>query len=290
MQQDPEQLRTRFERDGFVVLRRYFDEPAIDPLRAAAHRLVRELAPRDDQEGKDTPVFRTDDRDRGRDARFFASAQGVQCFLEDAALDPDGRLRVPPSRAVNKIGHALHDHVPEFTAFCRRSEWRHLLGALGQSDPLLWQSMLIFKQPGIGGEVGWHQDATWLGTRPGHDGGGVIGAWLALEDADRNNGCLRVLPGLHRGPLRERYAVDWDTQRGHREALDDTPWPSLDRGRVLELPAGSLVLFSDRLPHASTANRSPRSRLALTLHFADASCRWLADNWLQRPDLPPFRP
>ena len=285
MTADLESLREHYLTDGYVVLRSLFSAADLDRLRVAAGRLVRELAPREGD-----PVFRTDDHDRGRDARFFASAETVQCFLEDQALDDDGRLRVPADRAVNKVGHALHDHVPEFTAFCRRPEWRTLLGALGQPDPLLWQSMLIFKQPGIGGEVGWHQDATWLGTRPGPEGGGVIGAWLALEDAGRDNGCLRVLPGAHHEPLRERYAVDWSAERGHREVFDDAPWPSLQDGLALELPAGSLVLFSDRLPHASTANRSSRSRLALTLHFADASCHWLADNWLQRRSLPPFRP
>lgn len=285
MTADPERLRQHFERDGFVVSRGLFDAAELEPLRAAAARLVHEHAPREGD-----PVFRTDDHDRGRDARFFASAETVQCFLEEQALDEEGRLRVPPAQAVNKIGHSLHDHVPEFAAFCHRDEWRHLLDPLGQPDPLLWQSMLIFKQPGIGGEVGWHQDATWLGTRPGPAGGGVIGAWLALEDADRDNGCLRVLPGAHRQALRERYAVDWNTQRGHREVLDDAPWPPLADGLALEVPVGSLVLFSDRLPHASAANRSSRSRLALTLHFADASCQWLPDNWLQRRSLPPFRP
>ena len=57
------------------------------------------------------------------------------------------------------------------------------------------------QQPRIGGEVVWHQDASFLITAP-HS---VVGFWWALEDATRDNGCLWVEPGGHRGPLRERW-------------------------------------------------------------------------------------
>ena len=65
---------------------------------------------------------------------------------------------------------------------------------LGYSDPRLLQSMVIFKQPRIGGEVVAHQDATFLYTDPIT----VMGFWFALEDATVENGCLEVLPGGHR--------------------------------------------------------------------------------------------
>jgi phytanoyl-CoA hydroxylase len=58
----------------------------------------------------------------------------------------------------------------------------------------------------------------------------------------------------------------------------------------VEVPRGSLVVFSDHLPHYSSPNRSERSRQAFTMHFAEAASRWSADNWLQRPNLGPFRP
>jgi phytanoyl-CoA hydroxylase len=115
----------------------------------------------------------------------------------------------------------------------------------------------------------------------------VVGLWLALEDATRENGCLEVAPGAHRGPLRERYAVDPGTGGGVLRVLDGTPWP--EGGLSLEVPAGSLVVFHDHLPHRSSANRSGRSRAALTLHAHDAASRWSADCWLQRRELGEFR-
>lgn len=57
--------------------------------------------------------------------------------------------------------------------------------------PLHSQSMLIFKQPFVGGEVVPHQDSSFLATAPLS----CVGTWLALEDASRHNGCLWALPG-----------------------------------------------------------------------------------------------
>jgi phytanoyl-CoA hydroxylase len=136
--------------------------------------------------------------------------------------------------------------------------------------------MLIFKQPRIGGEVNWHQDASFLATEPQS----VIGFWFALEDATRDNGCLWVEPGGHRGPLRERYGRTADGLT--MERLDDTPWPAPPRTRALEVPAGTLVVFDGLLPHASAVNRSAQSRMAFTLHAVDAMACYSPRNWLQR--------
>ena len=103
--------------------------------------------------------------------------------------------------SLNKIGHALHDLDPLFDRISRRRGWPSSPTALGLQQPLLLQSMYLFKQPRIGAEVGWHQDATYLYTEPAT----VTGLWIALDDADRDNGCLMALPGGHRGPLRQRF-------------------------------------------------------------------------------------
>ena len=270
----------RFREDGFVAVEGVVEPGAIEALRAAAGRIVEAFDPE-----RHRSVFTTGDRDRGRDRYFFDSAEAVHCFLEEHAVDAEGRLNRPKARAVNKIGHALHDLDPAFRAFCRRPEFGAALRALGIQDPLLWQTMYIFKQPGIGGEVRWHQDASYLVTEPPS----VVGLWVALEDADRDNGCLWMQPGGHRSPLRERFDADPAAATGALVALDDTPWPAAGEGVALEVPAGSVVLFHDHMPHYSSQNTSPRSRHAFTMHCAPAGARWSASNWLQRPTLPPFQ-
>ena len=103
--------------------------------------------------------------------------------------------------SINKIGHAMHDLDPVFEAFSYTAELAEVAADIGLADPLALQSMYIFKQPHIGGEVGCHQDATFLYTDPIT----VTGFWFAIEDATLDNGCLWAQPGGHRGPLRRVF-------------------------------------------------------------------------------------
>ncbi|MEJ8566707.1 phytanoyl-CoA dioxygenase family protein [Elongatibacter sediminis] len=274
-------LAERFNDRGYLVFDSALPATAIAGIREAAARIVSEF---DIEQHRS--VFSTGDRDRGRDRYFMESAEAVHCFLEEDALDANGNLTCPRERAINKIGHALHDLVPEFGTFCRLPVFGDILRALGMSEPRLWQTMYIFKQPRIGGEVRWHQDASYLATRPP----AVVGFWVAVEDAHRDNGCLWVQPGGHRGPLREIYEVDRTTLAGELRTLSDQAWPGPDEAVALEVPAGSIIVFSDLMPHYSSRNRSNRSRQAFTLHFAPATAHWSEANWLQRPTLPPFEP
>lgn len=268
-----------FHQQGYLALPAVIAPPAIASLREAAARIVETF----DIDAHRT-VFSTTDRDRGRDDYFMDSAEAVHCFLEEAALDTEGRLLKPKALAINKIGHALHDRVPEFTEFCRLPLFGQALRDLGYRQPLLWQTMYIFKQPHIGGEVRWHQDASYLITDPPS----VTGIWVALEDATSDNGCLWVQPGGHRSPLREIYQVDPVTRRGELRSIDDTPWPTEAAAVAVEVPAGSVVFFSDHMPHYSSKNTSDRSRQAFTLHVGEASAHWSERNWLQRPTLGHF--
>jgi phytanoyl-CoA hydroxylase len=272
-------LQADYERHGFAVMERIIDPALLDSIRSAALRIVEDF-----DIDRQRAVFTTRDRDAGRDQYFVSSGEAIHCFLEEDALGTDGQLRWPKARAINKIGHALHDLNPQFEAFCRQPVLADLLRGLGYRSPQLWQSMYIFKQPHIGGEVRWHQDATYLMTSPAT----VIGLWVAVEDADRENGCLWVQPGGHVGPLREIYQFDHVSQRAELRTIDVTPWPGDRQAVPVEVPAGSLVMFHDHMPHFSSHNHSPRSRHAFTMHFAESTSRWSELNWLQRPTLGPF--
>lgn len=272
-------LKEKFDDQGYLVFENAIDSQSLNSIRDAAERIVDEF-----DVGQHRTIFSTSDKDRGRDLYFMESSEAVHCFLEEEALDEEGNLLVPKSRAINKIGHAMHDLVPEFRAFCRHPFFAATLRSLGYVHPHLWQTMYIYKQPRIGGEVRWHQDASYLHslTSP------VIGIWVAVEDATLENGCLWVSPGGHRTPLRELYEVDPDTRRGELRLLDSTPWPASGEGTPLELEAGGVVLFSDHMPHYSSANRSEKSRQAFTLHLTRPDAHWSSNNWLQRPNFQPF--
>ncbi len=257
-----------YQRDGFLVLDGFLPPADCDALQARAAELVAAFDP-----GLARTVFSSRDQGHARDRSFRESGGAIRFFFEEQATDQ------PLPLALNKIGHALHDLDPVFDRISRRPRLAGLAQALGFAQPLLLQSMYLFKQPHIGAEVGWHQDATYLHTRPST----VTGFWVALDDADRDNGCLMALPGAHRGPLRERFLRE--DGRLVTRTLDTTPWPSV-APVAIEARRGTLVVLHGLLPHASAPNRSPRARHAYALHLIDGRADYPADNWLQRPDLP----
>jgi phytanoyl-CoA hydroxylase len=266
---DCHMLPPSYATDGFAVLPGFKPAAELAALRERALAIVDAFDP-----GAPAPVFSSTERALTSDRALIESGSGIRCFFETEAFGPDGRLNRPQRLAVNKIGHAMHDLDPVFDRFFRDARLAALAAEAGIVQPLLWQSQVIFKPPGIGGEVRWHQDATFFDTTPQT----VTTFWFALEDATRDNGCLWVEPGGHRGPLRERCRRDGDRLR--TEVIDRTPWPAA--GLPLEVEAGTLVVFHGLLPHGSAANRSTVSRMACTLHVTDGRAAYAAHNWLQR--------
>ncbi len=270
--------KARYKTDGYLVLDAFKSSAEIAGLRARAGEIVEAFDP-----SEAMSVFSTTDQARHTDAYFLESGDKTRCFFEEEAFAPDGRLRQAKALSINKIGHAMHDLDPVFEAFSRDPRLGELAGDLGLAEPAIWQSMYIFKQPGIGGEVRWHQDASFFVTEPST----VTTFWFALEDANRGNGCLWVEPGGHRGPLREQFVLE----RGatHMNKLDVTPWPTDATAIPVEVAAGALVVFQGLLPHYSAPNRSPVSRHAYTLHVTDGRAAYSPRNWLQRGDALPVR-
>jgi phytanoyl-CoA hydroxylase len=274
MQLNPQQL-ADYKRTGFLVLADFVSDAACDRLRRRAEGLVHDFDPQGI-----ASIFSTREQNRLANDYFLESAGKIHFFFEEDAFLPDGTLKQSKEKSINKIGHALHDLDPDFNEFSRTPAIKLLAEDLGLATPLLLQSMYIFKQPRIGGEVGCHQDSTFLYTEPQN----IIGLWFALEDATLENGCLWTIPGGHKLGLKQRW------RRGpegmYFETFDSEPWPE-HQLVPLEVTKGSLIVLHGLSPHKSLANRSSRSRHAYTLHLIDANSHYAWDNWLQRPvDLP----
>ncbi|HEX8774660.1 MAG TPA: phytanoyl-CoA dioxygenase family protein [Pyrinomonadaceae bacterium] len=266
----------RYERDGFLVIEDFVSATACDRLRHRAEELVAEFEP----EGIRS-IFTTREQTRTSDEYFLGSGDQIRFFFEEDAFDAEGNLRQSKERSINKIGHALHDLDTVFDGFSRTPELAQLTADLNLPEPLLLQSMYIFKQPRIGGEVTCHQDATFLYTEPLS----VAGLWFALEDAGIENGCLWALRGGHQFGLKSRF-VRVPSGGTRFEVFDQNPWPS-DGLVPLEVRKGTLIILNSLLPHMSRANRSAKSRHAYTLHVMSGASHYPADNWLRRsPEMP----
>jgi phytanoyl-CoA hydroxylase len=267
----------QYQQNGFLVLEAFASDSECDRLRGRAEELVQEFDP-----AEVVSVFSTREQSRTTDDYFLTSGDKIRFFFEENAFHPDGTLKYSKEKSINKIGHALHDLDPVFDSFSRSQKVKEIAAAVGFTNPLLLQSMYIFKQPNIGGEVTCHQDSTFLYTEPID----IAGLWFALEDATIENGCLWVVPGGHRQGLKSRWRR---SPHGNMEfdVFDKEPWPE-DKLLPLEVSKGSLILLHGLLPHRSFENRSPRSRHAYTLHLINAEAKYPEDNWLQRSELRGF--
>ncbi len=264
--------RSAFERDGVLVIEDFASAAACDALRQRATALVTEHAPH-----APGTVFSTRDQRHAKDTYFEASANRIGVFFEEGAFDAHGALQVPLEHAVNKLGHAMHDLDPVFSAFSRGPALQAVADGVGLTDPKLLQSMYIFKQPGIGGEVMCHQDSTYLYTEPES----VVGFWFAIEDSHRGNGCLGGLAGEHRKGLKEVFRRQPDGAFKLERSARAPKW-DMSRLEWLEVGKGTLIVFDGSFPHLSEANRSAQSRHAYTLHAVSGAAHYPASNWIQR--------
>ena len=273
-----EQQIAEYRDTGFLVLEHFASDSDCELLRTRAEELVQEFDP-----AEVISIFSTREQNRIADEYFLTSGDKIRFFFEENAFYADGTLKYEKEKSINKIGHALHDLDPVFDRFSRNQNVKELATALGFENPLLLQSMYIFKQPNIGGEVTCHQDSTFLYTEPIDS----VGLWFALEDATTENGCLWAIPGGHRRGLKSR----WVRSRNggmEFEVYDSEPWPENELV-PLEVKKGSLILLHGLLPHRSFENSSPHSRHAYTLHLIRADAKYPANNWLQRSATMPLR-
>ncbi|RPA80399.1 phytanoyl-CoA dioxygenase [Ascobolus immersus RN42] len=284
----------QFNADGFLVLPDELTPEQVSLLLERTNKLLDEFP----LENHPLTAFTTSDKAHIGDEYFLTSANKVHFFFEEHAFgtvtNPDGTetrgLTRPKQKAINKIGHALHIHDPLFRAVSLSPRNKLIAQSLAVKDPRILQSMIICKQPEIGGEVPSHQDSTFLYTDPPS----AVGFWYALEDTDTGNGCLSFQKGSHKtAPITKRF-VRKDLNKGDQSG---TTFEDLPEGKgnglsgeakesdgewiMGEVKKGSLVLIHGNLLHKSAPNLSQRSRFIYTFHAISGAYEYDQKNWLQ---------
>ncbi|KAM5299906.1 phytanoyl-CoA dioxygenase domain-containing protein 1 [Ctenodactylus gundi] len=279
----PSQLQ-KFQEDGFLVLEGVLSADECAAMRERIDDIVAKM---------DVPlhyrtVFSTQEEEQLRaqcnSDYFLNSGDKIRFFFEKEVFDEKGDFLVPREKSVNKIGHALHALDPVFKSITHSPKMQALARSLGLQMPVVVQSMYIFKQPHIGGEVTPHQDATFLYTEPL---GRLLGVWIALEDATLENGCLWFIPGSHKsGVPRRLVRVPTGTNYLGSE-------PDHENSLFVPVPVqrGALVLIHGQVVHKSERNFSDHTRQAYTFHLMEAAGTvWSPENWLQPTIELPFPP
>lgn len=305
----PAQLAS-FNENGFLVVPNYLSADQVQTLLNTTHDLLENFS----LDSHPMTRFTTGDDDTHTkhvgDDYFLSSGDKVHFFFEPDAIvtGPDEkeeeksapRLTKPKHLAINKIGHALHSKSAPFKAITLSQRNAAIARSLGFQDPRCLQSMVICKQPGIGGPVPAHRDSEFLYTSPPS----AVGWWIALQDATPGNASLGMCKGSHRGKkgghIRRRFVR---CEEGGGTTFIANEGPTLPRGEeeegegeegegkdedfeILNVKAGDLVLIHGNVLHKSERNTSDRSRFAYTFHVIEGAEGWTYDerNWLQPPE------
>lgn len=219
----------QFHALGFLVIHNAIDAAAIDEGRAAIHDLILR---------------------RDADNIRFESVVGA------------GFNELPDEARLDSV-RKLMPIVPYDERLKAASEQAELLDAVGRimgEPPALSQDQAMLKPPRIGREKPWHQDMAYF-DYPAETT--IVGAWIALDEALPENGCMMVIPGSHHdGPVPHWARRDWQ--------ICDTDMQA-GKSVAVPLPPGGCLLFHCLLHHGSPPSRSHRRRWALQFHYCPAS-------------------
>ena len=221
----------QFRRDGYAVIRDALSSAELDELRTETVRLVRgDLG----GIGGNAPVIRPEDSDEDAMRRYL-------CI------------------------HFPHKLSGVFEKYMRQPTIVEALTGVIGPDVKAMQSMFFIKAEGKPGQA-WHQDEYYIPSRDRS----VTAAWIAIDDANVDNGCLWVIPGSHaRGviyPDREHDDERFDCS----VELYDFPYTDADAVPV-EVPAGAAVVFNGYLLHRSLPNNGVRGfRRSYVNHYMSA--------------------
>jgi len=191
-------------------------------------------------------------------------------YLADAFLDYVGPS--PETNAYGILRNNVWTHVLPFEADLMAGHLAQLAGELLNCEEVIcFQDNVICKVPGGLDPVEWHQDFSyWPLNSP--DG---ITLWVALTDADLNNGCLKFVPGSHQ--LGERCPTNFVP--GSNQPLKPELAPldhqfANDKAQALPAQRGSVIAHHPLSWHSSDGNASNAHRIAWSITFLSPRVRW----------------
>jgi len=165
-----------------------------------------------------------------------------------------------------RISPAFHDALwnPRFTIPARQ-----LLGG----SVRFWHDQVFCKPPRCGGPVAWHQDYSyWTRTGPMNH----LTCWIALDDCDRDNGCLHYIPGSHRWSLLPMPEIAGSLEE-IRQNLNPEQQRQFDHPEAIEISAGEACFHHPLTLHGSDENRSDRPRRAMVINVVLDGTKSLTD-------------
>ena len=153
----------------------------------------------------------------------------------------------------------VHMLSPLLDEVCHNSKILDAVESIIGKNILICGTTLFIKNPNQKGFVSFHQDAKYIGLEP-HN---WVTAWIAVTDANEENGCMRMLSGSHKKELQEHYQkFDEDNLLTRGQTIENVP---LDKTTPIVLKAGQMSLHHPTIVHGSGINRSNDRRIGFVV-------------------------
>jgi ectoine hydroxylase-related dioxygenase (phytanoyl-CoA dioxygenase family) len=251
--------RRRYIDEGFFVREAVFGDADIERFRAAAERVVGTAA------RASTEVLQLDAgaprspaeslTDYSIDGNRYVEAAHSTVQFEHGSDSETIRV-IEPFHHLDPVFDGLVEDPRIVTPVC---------GVLGLDRVALWTDKINLKRPFEGSGFRWHQDSPYWSHACGHCDQ-LPNVMITLDDADRENGCFRLIPGSHRNGFLPGL------NDGSRLGPLFTDPACFDESAewLAEVPAGSVIVFDAHIVHGSEPNLSERSRRAIVLTYQPA--------------------
>jgi len=183
--------------------------------------------------------------------------------IDQNALVRDEKVEASGIHAMHKIHH-VSCYCPEFLDRVRDQRLTDPIVDLLGPDLLGLNNLYIWKAPKIGLGFPWHQDKWYFNHQYRTEM--TVGTWTAIDTADKDNGCLYVIPGSHKYGILKHEDLEGSQQNEFKIARDAND----EDGVAVEVPPGAVVWFNNQLLHKSTDNHSLRFRRCNVAHYIGA--------------------
>jgi hypothetical protein len=212
----------------------------------------------------------------GRWGNVMLTEAQIRKYHEDGYVTPDYRVPADTLAAIKAHHAALLERHPEYKDYCSgllvhdrfflevcdNADILDMVEQLIGPDIALWNSSFFAKPARDGKRTPWHQDGTYWPVKPLAS----VTVWIAVDDATVENGCLRMIPGSHRGQVMKPHV---ETDADDVTIYNVLQPEDYDESKAVDLVlrAGQISLHDPFLLHASEANRSDKSRRGMTMRF-----------------------
>ena len=180
--------------------------------------------------------------------------------INENALVTDGKVKASGIHAMHKIHH-VSCYISEFLTRVRDPRLTGPIISLLGPNLLGLNNLYIWKAPKIGLGFPWHQDKWYFNHQ--YKTEMTVGTWTAIDAADKENGCLYVIPGSHKYGILAHEDLEGSQQSEFKIARDARD----EDGVAVEVPPGAVVWFNNQLLHKSTDNHSLRFRRCNVAHY-----------------------